>query len=161
MAIPQLVAAFFVSTIFLGISAIYDLCCRRVPNFLTGLAAIIGLSLPWVVVDEISLFSSYTGGILVLIIFMPPYALGLMGAGDVKALAVSGLFVGIENIFMLALYVAIAGGVLAFLYLFARSIAKMIGRKSTRSFTPSPIQLPYVVAIFSGCVYMLVTERLT
>ena len=155
-----LVAASLVSIILIGISAIYDLYCRRVPNYLTGLAAIIGASLPWFMVDEISLFSVYFGGIIGLLLFLPPYALGVMGAGDVKVLGVAGLFVGVEKIFTLTLYVAIAGGVLALLYLIGHLITKCFSSSNTKACDSISIQLPYVVAIFSGFFYMLLTERL-
>ena len=156
----SLVVASLVSIILLGISAIYDLYYRKVPNYLTGLAAIIGVSLPWFIVDGISLFSAYLGGILGLLLFIPPYALGVMGAGDVKVLGVAGLFVGIEKIFTLTLYIAIAGGMLALIYLIGCSIAQYFSMKNTKVFNLMPIELPYVVAIFGGLFYMLIFEIL-
>ena len=161
MASYPMVAASFVPVILLGISAIYDLCCRRVPNYLTGIAAIIGLSYPWFMVNGIGLSSAYLGGVLGLFILLPPYILGLMGAGDVKALAVAGLFVGIEKIFILALYIALAGGVLALIYWFRRSISQSVTERNASTDISSYSELPYVVAIFGGFFYMLISESLT
>lgn len=107
------------------------------------------------------MLSSYLGGILGLLLFLPPYVIGVMGAGDVKVLGVAGLFIGIEKIVTLTLYAALAGGILALLFLAERSITNYLSRKNLKSDNSSPIELPYVVAIFGGFIYMLVVESLT
>ena len=161
MILTPFIVASSVPIIFLGISAIYDLYCRRVPNYLTGFAAIIGLVYPWFSTNGIGILSAYLGGILGLVIFLPPYVVGVMGAGDVKVLGVAGLFVGIEKIVTLTLYAALAGGILALLFLAERSFTDYLSRKNLKSDNSSPIELPYVVAIFGGFIYMLVVESLT
>ena len=160
MGMTELIAAYLTSTIWLGVSSIYDICCRRVPNILNGFAAIIGLSLPWILTDGLDLFSSYLGGILGLLILLPPYALGVIGAGDVKVLAVLGLFVGIQKMLSLTFYFALSGGVLALLYLINVSISRIFSDKKVSLFTSRSIDLPYVVAIFGGFIYMLIAERM-
>lgn len=161
MGMTELIAAYLTSIIWLGVSSIYDICCRRVPNILNGFAAIIGLSLPWILSDGLDLFSSYFGGILGLLILLPPYALGVIGAGDVKVLSVLGLFVGIKEMLPLTIYIAISGGILALVYLIHLSISKFLRGKYIGLSAPSSIQLPYVVAIFGGFIYMLIAERTT
>ena len=161
MAQGPLIAATFIPIILLGISAIYDLCYRRVPNYLTGVAAIIGLLLPWYVFDSSVLLKAYLGGILGLLMFLPPYIAGAMGAGDVKILGTLGLYVGIEKVFILVLYTALAGGILTLFYLIGQVIPQYLGHKKPEILITTPIELPYVVAIFGGFVYMLFAERLT
>ena len=161
MAQVPLIAATFIPIILLGISAIYDLCCRRVPNYLTGVVAIIGLLFPWYVFDTSVLLKAYLGGILGLLIFLPPYFAGVMGAGDVKILGTIGLYVGIDKVFILILYTAIAGGILTLFYLIGQMIPKYFSHKKPEILITRPIELPYVVAIFGGFMYMLFAERLT
>lgn len=122
---------------------------------------IVGLIFPWIAVDSISVLSSYLGGLLGLLLFLPPYVGGLMGAGDVKVFGVSGLFVGVNEIFTLSLYVAIAGGFLALLYLLKRIVSRYLGDDEVDISATPRLELPYVVAIFCGLLYMLITERLT
>ena len=62
---------------------------------------------------EDSLFGMLAGlGILLI-----PYLLGGMGAGDVKLLAVIGAIKGFAFVLMAALYMALAGGIMALLIL--------------------------------------------
>jgi prepilin peptidase CpaA len=46
-------------------------------------------------------------------VFFPPFALGGLGAGDVKLLAALGAWLGPSDAVWLALYSGVAGGVLA------------------------------------------------
>ena len=161
MAHVPLIAATFIPIILLGISAIYDLCCRRVPNYLAGVAAIIGLLLPLYVFDSSILLKAYLGGILGLMMFLPPYSAGVMGAGDVKMLGTVGLYVGIDKLFLLILYIALAGGVLTLFYLIGQVLPQYFSHKKPEILIIRQIELPYVVAIFGGFIYMLFAERLT
>jgi prepilin peptidase CpaA len=90
-----------------------DLRHRRIPNVLTLGGALLGV-----------LFSFYTqgatGGIdalqgwgLGLVLWLPIYALGGMGAGDVKLLACVGAWLGPGAVLRVAVCASIAGGVLA------------------------------------------------
>ena len=161
MSHVPLIAATFIPIILLGISAIYDLCCRRVPNYLTGVAAIFGLLLPWYVFDTSVLLKAYLGGILGLLMFLPPYVAGIMGAGDVKMLGTVGLYVGIDKVFILILYTALAGGILTIIYLTGQVLSQYFSHKRPEILITRKIELPYVVAIFGGFISMLFAERLT
>jgi prepilin peptidase CpaA len=161
MSFAQLFAASSVSVFILGISSIYDLVSRRVPNYLTGVAAMIGLVCPWFDICNVSVISSYLGGLVGLLLFLPPYSLNVMGAGDVKLFAVTGLYIGVEKILSLGLYVSIAGGLLAIFYLIKHETRNCIINKQLDIQKATVIQLPYAVAIFGGLLYMLFTERMT
>ena len=161
MSFTQLFAASSVSIFILGISSIYDLVSRRVPNYLTGVAAMIGLVYPWLEISNVSVISSYLGGLFGLLLFLTPYSLGVMGAGDVKLFGVTSLFIGIEKILSLGLYVSISGGLLAIFYLIKQETRNCIINKQIDIQKATEIQLPYAVAIFVGLLYMLFTERMT
>ena len=161
MSFAQLFAASSLSLIVLGISSVYDLLSRRVPNYLTGIAAIIALLYPWLTNNSIGITSSYLGGFLGLMFFLLPYIGGFMGAGDVKLFGVTGLFVGVEQILSLSLYVSIAGGILALIYLIEHKIRNIVIKDIKDIQTVSKIKLPYAIAIFSGAFYMFISERMT
>lgn len=78
------------------------------------------------------------------LIFLLPYVIGRMGAGDVKFLTVIGLYVGPVAVMKVALYAMLAGGVLALLLLCLRT-ARFIEGKN----------IPYAVGISIGALLVL------
>ena len=95
------------------VACAFDLRRRRIPNALTFGAAAAGLLTACVTGGPPALGSSALGWLVGLAVFMPVYALGGMGAGDVKLLAALGAWVGPLSVFHLALYTGIAGGAFA------------------------------------------------
>jgi prepilin peptidase CpaA len=90
-----------------------DFRTRRIPNYLTLGAALAGLGFRLGYYGWWGLASGVSGlalGFGLLICF---YLMGGMGAGDVKALAALGAWLGPWPTFMLALYMAVVGGLLA------------------------------------------------
>ena len=59
------------------------------------------------------LFYSLIGTAVGLALLLPAYAIGGMGAGDVKLLAALGAWLGPSAAFWMAIYASMAGGVLA------------------------------------------------
>jgi prepilin peptidase CpaA len=140
--------------IFLGIAAIFDLFCRRVPNYWTGIGAGIGMATPWLGGHGISLAGAYLGGVLAFSLFFLPYASGWMGAGDVKLFGASGLFLGWEGVIAAALHIALAGGILAILYLLTQFFYFFRNKKNQSKYLAAR-GLPYAVAIFFGTAWSL------
>jgi prepilin peptidase CpaA len=105
----RVVAALMVA----GVAMLCDLRTRRIPNLLTfgaaALAAVAGLVFggPW------GLLIALAGWALGVALFFPMFALGGMGAGDVKLLAALGAWLGPMETVWLALFSSIAGGVIA------------------------------------------------
>jgi prepilin peptidase CpaA len=96
----------------LGASAI-DIRWRRIPNILTFGAAAAGLVFH-VAADGLHGAGFSAGGWATgLVLFLPWFVLGGMGAGDVKLVAALGAWLGAATTLWVALYSAIAGGVLA------------------------------------------------
>lgn len=89
-----------------------DLRSRRIPNALTFPAALLALAYH-ATSGTGSLVSALAGLVVGLLLFLPLYLLRGMGAGDVKLLAALGAWLGAKSIVWVAMYAAIAGGVMA------------------------------------------------
>ena len=101
-----------------------DIRTRRIPNWLTFGAAIAGL-LAHTALQGVSGALTAGGGWLTgLAVFLPFFALGGMGGGDVKLLAALGAWLGAYETLYLALYSGVAGGALAVVVAFARGYLK-------------------------------------
>ena len=68
--------------------------------------------------------SSTAGWLLATVLWLPLYALGGMGAGDVKLLAAIGAWLGPADVLHAALYAGIAGGILALVVACARGCVR-------------------------------------
>ena len=168
MSFAQLFAASSVSVFILGISSIYDLVSRRVPNYLTGVAAMIGLVCPWFDICNVSVISSYLGGLVGLLLFLPPYSLNVMGAGDVKLMAAIGTLMGFPFIIQSSVMIVIFGAIIAILLLTVRrqltsSIYRLAG-VVTGSISVTSLAnvhsddsrtMPFAPAIFLGVLWTI------
>jgi prepilin peptidase CpaA len=95
------------------IACIFDLHSRRIPNVLTFGAAIAALAFAAVVGGIDGVGTSLAGWLIATALWLPIYALGGMGAGDVKLMAAVGAWLGPADVLYAALYAAIAGAVFA------------------------------------------------
>lgn len=97
-----------------------DLRTRRVPNVVTfgAAAAAVGFSLlqhGWAGVAW-----SGAGWFVAVLLFVPFFALGGLGAGDVKLLGALGAWLGGPNALYLAFYTSLAGGIMALIVVVMR-----------------------------------------
>jgi prepilin peptidase CpaA len=90
-----------------------DLRSRRIPNVLTFGTAIGGVLFHAITGGVDGLLLAAAGCAIGLVIFFVPFALGGLGAGDVKLLGALGTWLGPAAALWVALYAGIAGGVLA------------------------------------------------
>jgi prepilin peptidase CpaA len=97
------------------LAAVIDLRCRRIPNALTFTGALAGCAYAVATAGAAGAASSAAGWALGLLLFLPFYALGGMGAGDVKLLACIGAWLGPAGVVRVAIYASIVGGALALL----------------------------------------------
>ncbi len=92
----------------------HDVRARRIPNAIVFpgmlLAVLLHALLP---AGGLGIVSALGGLAIGLAFLLPMYALRLMGAGDVKLLAMVGAFVGAGQILTVAVLTLLAGGVLA------------------------------------------------
>jgi prepilin peptidase CpaA len=102
-----------VAVLAAGVAAVIDVRTGRIPNALTGSAALTGLALGWIGGDSTGLGVACAGGLVGMTLMLPGYRFGGTGAGDVKLMAALGTLLGPGATVTAFLASAIAGGVLA------------------------------------------------
>jgi len=90
-----------------------DVKTRRIPNYLTLGTAVAGLIFNLLTHGLAGLADGFLGMLLGFGCLILPYLWGGMGAGDVKALAAVGAWLGPKLTLYLFCYMGIAGGVMA------------------------------------------------
>ena len=95
------------------VACVFDLYSRRIPNALTFGAAAVALVVAAALGGASGAWSSLRGLGIGLAIWLPIYALGGMGAGDVKLMAAIGAWLGPADAFYAAMFAAMAGAALA------------------------------------------------
>lgn len=113
----------FPTIVVLGIAAaavFFDVRTRRIPNALTLGAALAALAFAGIHAGWSGVETAAAGWVVGTAIFFPFFALGGMGAGDVKLLAAVGAWLGPINAILVAMFGSIAGGVLALVVALAR-----------------------------------------
>jgi prepilin peptidase CpaA len=157
--------------------------CRhyKIPNWLTfggsAFALIYSALIPFS--PHLGFGWSMGGFALGLSLMLPLYLLGMMGAGDVKLMAMVGAFLGMTNTLYALLFVFVSGGLAALVYaLWHQSLLRMAGNiKLTLTsllfstmgglrpqMTPlcnnSVGKLPYAVSITLGTTAFLIANQL-
>ena len=94
-----------------------DMKTRRIPNYLTLGTAVAGLGYNLISQGLPGLVAGFEGMLLGFAFLIIPYLLGGTGAGDVKALAALGAWLGPELTIFFFCYMAIAGGIMSLVYL--------------------------------------------
>jgi prepilin peptidase CpaA len=144
-------------------AAAHDVAVRTVPNLTSIIVAASGLSLNAM---DGHFVSALFSGVLVFAAAWYCWRRGLIGGGDVKLLAACALLVPPESVPELILGTAIAGGLLALLYLgLARlltggktprpdGLARRVWRAEQRRIRRR-LSLPYACAIAAGAALTL------
>jgi prepilin peptidase CpaA len=153
-------------------AAASDAATRRIPNALTLGAAGVALAFGAAAGGWQGLGWSAAGWLVGLLLFLPLFALRAMGGGDVKLLAAFGAWLGPALVVWVAVYGAIAGGVLALLLVLwrgrlATTIANMwaiVAHWRLAGVTPHPVvtldnpdavRMPYALPIALGALATL------
>lgn len=90
----------------------WDIATRRIPNVITFGAALVGLVAHAYIGGWQALGMAIAGWAAGVALFFPFFALGGMGAGDVKLLGAVGAWLGPVTAVWVALYSGIAGGLM-------------------------------------------------
>lgn len=156
--------------ILVGLACVTDVRARRIPNSLVLVLALAGIVFSLMRFSPlVGLRSAFAGMGVGLGIWIGFYALGVLGAGDVKFFAAAAAWLGPAGAWRAALVAAAAGGVLAVLFLvkasrlgatlhrlalmpFARRLE--VTTLSEMSRDEARRQLPYGLALAVGVVVM-------
>jgi prepilin peptidase CpaA len=102
-----------VALILSALACWFDVRTRHIPNLLTFGGAALALGYSLVTGGPGGLLTSALGWLAGAALFLPFFALGGMGAGDVKLAACIGAWLGPMAAVFVDLYAALAGGVMA------------------------------------------------
>lgn len=89
-----------------------DLSKRKIPNRLTMSFVLIGLGFHGILDFPKGIFFSGLGIVAGFLVFLIPYMMKAMGAGDVKLMAALGALTGLRTIIFIALFTTVAGGII-------------------------------------------------
>lgn len=119
-----------VFTLLLAMACVTDVRARRIPNRLVAVIAVAGLVFSGVAVGGwLAVGKSLLGVALGFGIWIVFYAIGVLGAGDVKLAAAAGAWLGVGGIWRASLVAAVAGGALAvFMLARERRMRETVGR---------------------------------
>lgn len=160
-------AAGSVFTALLIAACVTDLRSRRIPNSLVLALAITGVVFViWRSPVGSGVLYTVKGFAVGLLIWLPFWLLGVLGAGDVKLFAASAIWLGPVGAIQAALLTALVGGVLALGWLMwrdgatgsVRTVALWIGSmRATRALhpvagAPIPVRVPYGLAMSAGAL---------
>jgi prepilin peptidase CpaA len=155
-----------------GMASVSDIRTARIPNRLTFGAAAAALVYLFVSNGWSGLVEAGEGWAVGVLLFLPFFALGGLGAGDVKLLGAMGAWLGPSEALWVALYASMAGGVMALIVALAtgylrKAVANLrmlitywqiVGLRPLPELTlqggHSP-RLPYAVPITAGLMVML------
>lgn len=114
------------------IAAIYDAAMQRIPNWTSLLIVLLGLGWNTFFTEGLGIRDSGLGLLAGLLMMMPSYVFGGMGAGDVKLIAAIGSVVGINQVLDVALYSYMAMFVMALLFIVVKGdLLKLLRRLRT------------------------------
>ena len=156
-------------------AAIYDHRSHRIPNLLTYPTMVIGLAYHCLTSGLDGFLFSAGGLALGIGIFVFPYLIGAMGAGDTKLMGAVGSVLGPKGVFIAFLFSAVVGGIYALILLIIKHEygKEFIGKCGTilkafiytRQFVSLPAskkeegpKLPYGIAIALGTLFYVFLE---
>jgi prepilin peptidase CpaA len=161
-------------------AAMFDLRQRRVPNWITLPAILLGIALNGILdFRDANLRNSLLGLGLAFLIYFPLYLLRAMGAGDVKLMAAVGAIMGWANWLGIFVLTAVIGGLAAIVAVAARGrlrktfyniwfiLLSLLHRQAPYESNPEldvrnvqSVRLPHAVVIALGAIGFLVVAAI-
>jgi prepilin peptidase CpaA len=142
------------------VAAVKDCASYRIPNWLTGLTAVLFFPLAWATGMPLAEFGWHLlAGAVLFVAGYGLFAAGLFGGGDAKLMAAAGLWFGTSHTMSFLVMTALAGGVVAAVFTawsvisFSWDVKGGDGtrglRERLRQFAP---KLPYGLALAVGAI---------
>jgi prepilin peptidase CpaA len=120
---PELIRTIAVLLV-VSLAVAFDVHTRRIPNALNFGAAAAAVCFAFIQAGFYGTTSALTGWLLGAALFFPFFAIGGMGAGDVKLLAALAAWLGPLDAVYLAFFSSLAGGVAALFFALTRGYAR-------------------------------------
>lgn len=130
-----LLAGFLLAAVFT------DMASRKIPNKLVLAGMVVGLLAQAFLPGGDGFLSALKGLLFGFGLFLPLYLLRVMGAGDVKLMAMVGCFTGSPAIFGVVLCTLLAGGVLSLAFSLKMKAVRQMLRNSIFMLMPGAIRL--------------------
>lgn len=135
--------------LFLILAVGFDLLFRKIPNNLILCGILCGFLGSLYKLEGLDFNLALLGMLIGFGLFVLPYSKALLGAGDVKLMAMIGVFLGPSLTLMAALYTLIAGGLVAIFYaLYEGSMKHSLS--NMLEFKVGVSRIPYSIAILMG-----------
>jgi prepilin peptidase CpaA len=128
--------------LLVGLATVWDLSQRRLPNKLIVIGLLIGFVLQTQIGGIAGLGLSFLGALCGLALLIVPFALRVMGGGDVKLTMVCGSFLGWLGVVEITLLASVFHGALALCIVLTNRWLLAMGRNTL----PSD-KLPYALAV--------------
>ena len=148
---------------YVSMVAFIDIRTRRIPNALSATAAVLGLSLQAWINGAPGVLSALGGAAVGLGMFLPFYVLRAFGAGDVKAMATVGIFLGAPATLLAVSFTLVSGAILGVIVLLfssgaASALYRLAGiaavpvwsQRASRTASSQPRRFAYGGAIAIG-----------
>lgn len=168
----QLLSLAFLGALLLA-AVVSDVRRRRIPNALVLYGMALGLAFQALAPAGQGLLqegsqgvaAALLGGVAGLALFLPFYALRMLGAGDVKLLAMVGVWLGATAVLQVALWTVLAGALLSLGVMLATGSLRSVARNLRTLFNAACLpgasgvatqgaattgRLPYGLAIAAG-----------
>ncbi len=110
----------FLSSVLVA-CAVQDFRVKRIPNLLTYPTMAVGLGYHCIKSGVDGLVFSTTGLMLGIAIFIIPYIMGGMGAGDAKMMGAVGAVLGAKGVLLAMVFSVLIGGIYAVIILLSNS----------------------------------------
>jgi prepilin peptidase CpaA len=154
--------------ISLTVAVGWDIAKRRIPNFVTGVIALLGVAAQIGDHGALAAASGAAACAIAIAALWTPWAAGGVGGGDVKLAGAVAVWVGLGGMIRYVLAVAVAGGAVALVaYLSSRRAIRREVRANlallathqvlpaVAARSPGRVSVPYGVAIAAGAAFAL------
>ena len=115
-----MIIIYLILSVCILIASIYDATTKKIPNWISLTIIVSGLSWNIFSAEGLGLRDSGLGLIVGLLLMLPGYIFGSMGAGDAKLMAAIGSVVGFNKVLDVVLYSYMVMFVMAILFIIVK-----------------------------------------